>query len=333
MLFRSLPIKPVLSIIVPVYNVSSFHLNNCIRSVLYQSYPHWELCLVDDCSSKSHVRPLLEQWVEKDSRIRVAYLQENSGISVASNKAVSLATGEYLAFLDNDDELAAECLSKLVQVINEDNADLYYTDEDLIGEDGTQFRVFYKPDFNSQLLLGHNYITHFVLVRKSLFDKVGGFSSAKDGAQDFDLVLKLSEQAKGIIHIPEVLYHWRASESSTSINHEQKSYADEAGRASVEDALQRRDIQGRVDTTDWKFFYSVRRKLEVFPVISVVIIHRQDIDFRSWLLQLVQNSSYPAVEFIVITDSVLTDEKSDKYDLDCVHIHQLSTEQDRKSVV
>ena len=319
--------KTLLSIIVPVYNVSSLHLNNCIRSVLYQSYPHWELCLVDDCSTDRSVRPLLEKWAAKDKRIKVDFLLENSGISAASNKAVSLAAGDYLGFLDNDDELAVDCLYALVQKINTEAADLYYTDEDLIGEDGTQFSVFHKPDFNSQLLLSHNYITHFVLVRKKMFDQVGGFSSDKDGAQDFDLLLKLSEQAKGIIHIPEVLYHWRASESSTSVNHEQKSYADEAGRASVEDALQRRNIQGKVDATDWKFFYSVRKKLEMFPAISVVIVHRQDIEFRSWLLQLVKFSSYPSVEFSIIKDSDHIDENSDEYGLDCVHIHQLSTEQ------
>ena len=319
--------KPLLSIIVPVYNVSSLHLNNCIRSVLYQSYPHWELCLVDDCSTDSNVRTLLEKWAAKDKRIKIGFMQKNSGISAATNQAATLASGEYLGFLDNDDELAVDCLFTLVQKINNETADLYYTDEDLIGEDGTQFSVFCKPDFNSQLLLSHNYITHFVLVRKSLFDNVGGFSSDKDGAQDFDLLLKLSEQAKGIIHIPEVLYHWRASESSTSINHDQKSYADEAGRTSVEDALQRRDIQGWADATDWKFFYSVRRKLETLPVISVVIVQRQDIDFRNWLLQLVKYSSYPSVEFFIITDSVLTDENSDEYGLESVHIHQLSTEQ------
>lgn len=319
--------KPLLSIIVPVYNVSALHLNNCIRSVLYQSYPHWELCLVDDCSTDRSVRPLLEKWAAQDKRIKIDCMQKNGGISAASNKAVSLAAGDYLGFLDNDDELAVDCLSTLVQKINTETADLYYTDEDLIGEDGTQFSVFHKPDFNSQLLLGHNYITHFVLVRKSLFDNVGGFSSDKDGAQDFDLLLKLSEQAKGIIHIPEVLYHWRASESSTSINHDQKSYADEAGRTSVEEALQRRDIQGWANATDWKFFYSVRKKLEKLPVISVVIVQRQDIDFRSWLLQLVEFSSYPSVEFLIITDSTLTNENSDEYDLDCVHLHQFPTEQ------
>lgn len=319
--------KPLLSIIVPVYNVSSLHLNNCIRSVLYQSYPHWELCLVDDCSTGSNVRSLLERWAAKDKRIKIGFMQKNSGISAATNKAASLANGDYLGFLDNDDELAVDCLFTLAQKINTEAADLYYTDEDLIGEDGTQFSVFYKPDFNSQLLLGHNYITHFVLVRKSLFDKVGGFFSGKDGAQDFDLLLRLSEQARRIIHIPEVLYHWRASESSTSINHDQKSYADEAGKASVEEALQRRNIQGWVDATDWKFFYSVRRKLETFPVISIVIVQRQDIDFRSWLLQLFKLSSYPSVEFFIIQDSGLIAETSDEYGLDCVHIHQLSTEQ------
>ncbi len=271
----------------------------------------------------------MRQWVAKDSRIKVLYLEKNSGISAASNAAASLASGDYLGFLDNDDELAVECLSKMVAVINEKNAELYYTDEDLIGEDGRQFSVFHKPDFNPELLLCHNYITHFVLADAELFKNVGGFDAAKDGAQDHDLLLKMSEQAKGIIHIPEVLYHWRASESSTSINHEQKSYANEAGRVSVEDALQRRDIVGRVNATDWKFFYSVRKKIEVFPVISLVIVHRRDMNFRSWLVQLVQSCSYPAVEFFIIQDSTFTDEKSDKYDLDGMHIHQLSTEQSK----
>ncbi len=295
--------KALLSIIVPVYNVSSFHLDNCIRSVVNQSYPLWELCLLDDCSSKKNVRPLLEYWEAKDSRIKLDYLQENSGIATASNQAASLATGDYLGFLDNDDELAVECLSTLVQMINNEKSDLYYTDEDLIGEDGSRFAVFNKPDFNAELLLCHNYITHFVLAKTTLFEEVGGFDPEKDGAQDFDLLLKLSEKANKVVHIPEVLYHWRASESSTSINHEQKSYADEAGRKSVKDALKRRGIPASVEHGEWKFFYTVKKKLSHTPLVSILIRYRTNMNFRKWLLHLVQFTSYPRTEFCILLDS------------------------------
>jgi len=292
--------KPLLSIIVPVYNVSSFHLNNCIRSVVNQSYPFWEICLVDDCSSRKHVRPLLEEWEVKDSRIKLGYLKKNGGISMASNQAVSLATGEYLGFLDNDDELAVDCLSTLVQAINSEKAELYYTDEDLIGEDGSRFAVFNKPGFNPELLLCHNYITHFVLAKTTLFEKVGGFDSEKDGAQDFDLLLKMSEKAGKTVHIPEVLYHWRASESSTSINHDEKQYADEAGREAVENALARRKIRADVALTEWKFFYRIKKARCNDPMVSVIILHRRDGGFEAWLSELLSLTNYSNIEYLIV---------------------------------
>ena len=150
---QELPGKPIISLIVPVYNVAAHHLNNCIRSVLYQSYPHWQLCLADDCSTSPHVRPLLEEWAAKDGRITVTFLDENLGISGATNTAAALATGDFLGFLDNDDELAPECLFRIVETITTSGADLLYTDEDLIGEDGSRFSAFYKPDYNPELLL------------------------------------------------------------------------------------------------------------------------------------------------------------------------------------
>ena len=325
-LLESLPSKPVISIVVPAYNVSAFHLNNCIRSVLFQSYPNWQLCLADDCSSEPHVRPLLEWWATQDDRIEVCFLEKNQGISGATNAAATLATGDYLGFLDNDDELAVECLATIVQMINQQEADLYYTDEDLIGEDGSRFSVFFKPDYNAELLLSHNYITHFVLVRKSLFERVGGLAGNRDGAQDFDLMLKLSEQADNIVHIPEVLYHWRASETSTSINHEQKSYADEAGRAAVEDALRRRKIAGRVEETDWKFYYAVRRTLSDTPHVSVVILYRKDMDFVHWFTALYASSKYPAVEFCIVIEKEMSEDLSAIQSMERVHVVAVSKE-------
>jgi glycosyltransferase involved in cell wall biosynthesis len=295
-----LPVKPVISLIVPVYNVSALHLNNCVRSVLYQSYPHWEICLVDDCSTNEDVRRLLEKWAAVDSRIKVDFFVQNQGISRATNAAVSLASGKYIGFLDNDDELAEECLFTLVRNINIDAADLYYTDEDLIGEDGRQFSIFYKPDFNEELLLSHNYVTHFVLTEKKLFYDVEGLDSRFDGAQDFDLFLKLSEKAKKIIHIPAILYHWRASESSTSINHQQKQYADEAGRKAVVGALARRQISGEVLLTDWKFFYRIKKERQGDPLVSVVVLSRVKENFKEWLSQLLSLTNYLNTEFIVV---------------------------------
>lgn len=292
--------KPVISLIVPVYNVSALHLNNCIRSVLYQSYPHWEICLVDDCSTNKDVRRLLEKWDAVDSRIKVDFLEQNQGISGATNAAVALARGEYLGFLDNDDELAEECLFTLVQKINSDAADLYYSDEDLIGEDGRQFSVFYKPDFNAELLLSHNYVTHFVLTERKLYHDVGGLDSRLDGAQDFDLFLKLSEKAKKIVHIPDILYHWRASESSTSVNHEQKHYADEAGKKAVADALARRQISGEVLSTEWKFFYRIKKERQGDPLVSVIVLSRGVDDFKEWLSELLSRTNYLNTEFIVV---------------------------------
>lgn len=249
---------PVISILVPVYNPDPAVLRNCIRSVLYQAYPHWELCLVDDCSPRDDIRPLLLEWAEKDSRIKVDFHRENGGIAVATNSARALATGSYLGFLDNDDELTVDCLLEVVETLTLEGADMVYSDEDLIGDDGTTLSVFRKPGFNQNLLLSHNYITHFVAVKEALFDRIGGLDCRYDGAQDYDFMLKLTEQCDSVVHIPKVLYHWRASESSTSINHDQKNYANEAGRLALEMALNRRQIPCKAVDTELNFFYRLQ---------------------------------------------------------------------------
>ncbi len=311
---------PIISIIVPVYNIDAHHLNNCIRSVLYQSYPRWQLCLADDCSTRPHVRPLLREWAAKDPRIVVTFLDENLGISGATNHAAALATGDYLGFLDNDDELAAECLFRIAETISTSSADLLYSDEDLIGDDGRRFSAFYKPDYNQELLLCHNYVTHFVVTTRKLFIAVGGIADDMTGAQDYDLFLKLAEKAEKIVHIPEILYHWRASETSTNINHLQKDYADSAGRLAVTAAIDRRNFPATVLPTDWKFFYRTQRELCLMPLVSVVVYwDQEDEDPIAWLQNLISHTAYSNYEIVLLHDGELA--------IDALHSYLLSINQ------
>ena len=311
---------PLISIIVPVYNIAAQYLNNCIRSVLYQSYPNWQLCLADDCSTSPHIRPLLEEWAAKDPRIVVSFLDENLGISGATNHAAALATGDYLGFLDNDDELAPECLFRIIEAITATGADLLYTDEDLIGDDGRRFSAFYKPDYNPELLLNHNYVTHFVVTAKNLFASVGGVAHDMAGAQDYDLFLKLAEKAEKISHIPEILYHWRALETSTNINHLQKEYADTAGRLALTAAINRRGIPARILPTDWKFYYRTQRELSLMPLVSLAIYWDQENeDPAGWLQNLITLTTYTNYEVLLLHDDQLA--------IDSLHSYLLSTNQ------
>ncbi|WP_163338219.1 glycosyltransferase [Desulfopila sp. IMCC35008] len=268
---ENLPEKPLISIVVPVYNTKPEFLNYCIRSVLNQSYPNWQLCLADDGSSRAGMQEQLKAWERYDRRIQVTFHETNKGISAATNTAATLAKGSYLGFLDNDDELAPHCLYLVAKNIVEHQADILYTDEDLIGEHGERLSIFRKPDFNRELLHSHNYITHFTVTSAELFKKSGGFRSECDGAQDFDLLLRLSLLTDKIIHIPEILYHWRASETSTSINHDQKSYAHDAGKTALQDYLDQAGIEGTVHDTDLNFYYRIKRHLPAEPEVTVLL--------------------------------------------------------------
>ncbi len=250
--------KPLISVITPVYN--------------YQAYPHWELCLADDGSDRPHVRAILEEYAARDPRIRVRFLEHNMGIAGASNAAVELAAGDYLGFLDHDDELSLDALYEVARAINDQGAEVVYTDEDLINLESRRLDSFFKPDYNPELLLTHNYITHFLVAGRDLFTAAGGFVGEYEGAQDYDLALKLTELTGSIVHIPKPLYHWRASDTSTSINHSRKTYADAAGRRALEAALGRRGIKARVEPGEWKFFYRVRRVLTGKPAVTLIVM-------------------------------------------------------------
>ena len=289
--------KPLFSVVVPVYNPAPNILNCCIRSVLYQTYPNWELCLADDCSTEPWVRDLMNYWAETDNRIKLTFHQKNRGISETMNLAVRISDGEFLGFLDNDDELAPDCLYHIVKEINRSKARVIYTDEDLIGDDSSRLSVFYKPDFNQHLLYSHNYITHFLAVEKALFDEVGGFRTECDGAQDYDLILRLSEKNKQINHIPRVLYHWRAVGTSTSINHSRKLYAHEAGKNALQATLEVRGFDTEIKDTELNFFYHPHYRRYDENRVSVIVGTSSATGDSSSSESLVDNYKYENCQF------------------------------------
>ncbi|NOX81012.1 MAG: glycosyltransferase [Deltaproteobacteria bacterium] len=297
-----LPKKPVISILTPVYDTDESLLRKCIHSVLYQAYPHWELCLVDDGSSAPHIRPLLEEYAALDPRIRISFLAGNRGISAASNEAASLAGGEYLGFLDHDDELALNALYLVARAINEHDPDVLYSDEDLVNLESRYLESFFKPDFNRELLLCHNYITHFLVTRQTLFAEVGGFSEQCDGSQDYDLLLKLTEHGRRVFHLPETIYHWRAIETSTSINHTQKDYADSAGLEALKAAIQRRGLEASVRSGQWRYYYEVRRQCrDNVPVALFVLLRDEGEETEKWLERLARTTGYGKLEFHLLS--------------------------------
>ena len=219
--------KPKISIVMPVYNIEKIWLKKAINSVMNQLYDNWELCIVDDASTKEHIRETLKKYSEKDSRIKIKYLKKR-GIAGASNEALALVTGEYVSLLDNDDELSIDTLYEYVKLLNKHpEADLIYSDEEKINAIGKRTEPFFKPDYSPDLLLSMNYICHFCMFRKSIVDDIRGFKIGYEGSQDYDLILRFIEKTnpERIFHIPKILYHWRKLPGSVAAAVEAKSYS------------------------------------------------------------------------------------------------------------
>jgi len=238
--------RPLVSVIVPVYNPDRVWLDAMVESVISQAYGNWELCLADDRSSASHVRPALARWANHNERIKVAYREQNGNIAAASNTALALAQGEFVALLDDDDVLRPHALHKVVELLQDDrDTDLVYSDEDKILFGGERGHVHFKGEFDSDYLLSTNFVCHLSVIRRDTVIAVGGFRNGIDGSQDHDLVLRVSEQARHIRHVPDVLYSWRQVPGSAAIEGAQKPAAWDAGRRAVDDALTRRQSGGR----------------------------------------------------------------------------------------
>lgn len=299
---------PTFSVIVPVYNTDSHLLERAVASVRQQVYPHWELWLVDDASTAAHVRPQLDRYPAQDGRIRVVHQPQNGGISTASNAALDRATGEFIALLDHDDELAPQALYENARVLQaKPELDFLYSDEDFIEPTGQRSNPFFKPDWSPDYFHGCMYTCHLGVYRTALVREIGGFRSEFDGAQDWDLVLRLTEVSDRIHHIPQVLYHWRITPTSVTSGAEAKPWAYVAAQGALEDMVQRSPYKGTVKALPQQGFYRVQRQLVESPLVSIIIptagkamTSRTGVSFVEHCLDSLQRSTYPNLEVVIV---------------------------------
>lgn len=292
-----------ISILVPVYDVEICWLEVAIDSVRNQTYSNWELCLVDDCSTKSEVREYLKNL--DDRKIKVHFLDSNVGIALATNEAAKMAIGEYLLLLDNDDELSEDALAEIVAEIEETEADVLYSDQDIVDVEGVHSYILCKPDWSPDLLLSQMYIGHVLVFRKALFEKVGGFRKEYTGSQDYDLMLRFSRETNRIAHISKVLYSWRTIPTSTACNPDSKPYAQKAGQQAIQEHLDH--VYGKnktiVNETENLFVYDVRYVMPSEPKVSVIIQGKRiDRQLKKRIELLLERTEYSNYELILLTD-------------------------------
>lgn len=313
--------NPLISIIIPVYNPEKKFLEECLDSVINQSYSNWELCLADDCSTKTYVRSVLEQYSKKDKRIKIYFRKENGHICNSSNSALTLATGEYVALLDDDDIIWPNALFENVKYINKyPKAELLYSDEDKLEEDGvTHTDPFFKPNWSPDYLRQINYITHFAVIKNSLVKKVNGFKPGNEGAQDWDLFLRTSveiEKSKNernkIIHIPTVLYSWRKSPTSTASEKyigKVKSYAYENQKKVLLQDLKNRGLEGEIIETGELGLNYIKYNIFKNPLVSIIIPTKDKYDLiKNCVNSILSKSTYSNYELIIVdTGSVNED--------------------------
>ena len=297
---------PKLSVFVPLYHTPAKFLKDLVRSMMYQSYANWELCLVNASPEDVHLTSLLENWAMRDKRIRVIRLEKNLGIAQNTNAGIEASTGEFIAFLDHDDFLEPDALFCYVDALNKDKTiDVFYSDEDKTDEYAAHyFYPHFKSDFNIDLLHANNYMCHFLAVRKSLVDTVGGLNEKFDGAQDYDFVLRLTEHTKKIYHCPRILYHWRCSNQSTAANQGNKMYAIHAGKAALNAHYKRIGWNARAQEGAVDGWYQTKFTLKEEPLVSILIPnkdHTDDLDVC--LNSFFERADYQNYEFIIIENN------------------------------
>ena len=297
---------PKFSVVVPLYHTPAKFLKDLVRSMMYQSYANWELCLVNASPEDVHLTSLLENWAMRDKRIRVIRLEKNLGIAQNTNAGIEASTGEFIAFLDHDDFLEPDALFCYVDALNKDKTiDVFYSDEDKTDEYAAHyFYPHFKSDFNIDLLHANNYMCHFLAVRKSLVDTVGGLNEKFDGAQDYDFVLRLTEHTKKIYHCPRILYHWRCSNQSTAASQGNKMYAIHAGKAALNAHYKRIGWNARAQEGAVDGWYQTKFTLKEEPLVSILIPnkdHTDDLDVC--LNSFFERADYQNYEFIIIENN------------------------------
>jgi len=304
-------------VVTAVYDPPRDAFEDTVASVLGQSYDDWEWVLTDDCSPAAWVAPRLRELAAGEPRVKVAFRSENGGIVAASNDSLSRATGEFVALLDHDDVLDTSAIGTMMAAVaaaeSPDEVDYLYSDQDLMSVDGRLVKPFRKPDWSPERLRHHMYTTHFSVLRRSLVDEVGGFRPGFDGSQDHDLVLRVTERARAIVHVPEVLYHWREVAGSAAADPNAKPYAWDAGVRAVQEHLERVGIDGKVEHGVAPGFYRVRRRPDLDTPVSVVIptMGSQAVvwgERRVMVVDAVRSvqaqSAHRNLEFVVVYDSV-----------------------------
>ena len=297
---------PLISVAVPAYRTPPGFLEQMILSVKEQTYPHWELCIVNASRGEDGMEQVLGRYAGGDERIRVKNLEENLGIAGNTNEALEMARGEFVGLLDHDDLLAPQALFRIAEALTADpQADAVYTDEDKVTTDLSEhFQPHFKPDFNLDLLRSNNYITHFFVVRTRLAREAGGFRREFDGAQDYDFIFRCTEGAKKVLHVPEVLYHWRTHKASTADNPASKMYAFEAGKRAIEAHLARCGQEGTVSLRKDLGFYRVEYPVQGEPLVSILIPNRdQKETLEKCLNSIWEKSTYNNYEILIVENN------------------------------
>ena len=301
--YKKFEYNPLISFIVPTYNVSRKLLTECLDSLLNQSYDNFEICIADDNSTLEETISTLKSF-EDNPKIKIKYRSKNGMISKASNSAISMASGEFIVLVDNDDIIEKDALYYIVEQLNSNKKlDLIYSDEDKIDYKGRYMEPHFKPDYSPDTLMGVNYICHLTCLRKSIVDEVGGFRSEYDGSQDYDLFLRVTEKTKNIYHIRKILYHWRQTNTSTSGYLGNKSYAYIAGKRALEDALKRRGVKGKVLDNSKVSTYLVKYENDN-ELISIIIPMKDKADITKRCIDSIYSkSSYNNFEIILVDNN------------------------------
>jgi GT2 family glycosyltransferase len=290
-----------ISIVIPIYRPELTILRSTINSVMDQVYPNWELCL-SSCDLSQSCR----NWLESisDPRVKIIFQDKNFGISVNSNNAIKIATGDFVGFLDHDDLLAPNALLDVVKCVLEKKCDFVYSDEDKINLKGQRFDPHFKPDFSPELLLSMNYICHFLVVRKSLGDKIGWFRSEFDGSQDHDFVLRCTQEKIKICHIPKILYHWRVTSSSVLSFSGNKPYAHKAGIKCVQDHLSKVGLARSIVMDGPEPFIYQFRNTAPDEIVSIIIPNKDQVELLDTCLKSVfSKSTYPRIEVLIVENN------------------------------
>ncbi len=297
--------RPLISLIMPVYNVEAAFLQKAIESVQKQSYTHWELSICNDASTAAYLKPLLDAASRQDTQLKIKHLDSNVGIALASNQALTLATGEFIALLDHDDELAPHALYEIVKLLNaHPEADFIYSDEDKLDFQEQRIEPFFKPDWSPDLFLSSNYLGHLAVIRAEVIKAIGGFRPGYDGSQDYDLFLRVSEKTAQIYHIPKILYHWRALPNSVASDPTAKLYAHPAAQKALTAYLARQQIEAEVQPATHLGYWRVKYALQTQPTVAIIIPCATNVAGLEGLTQkIIHESSYRQFEFVIIDNS------------------------------